>query len=161
MNCENHLEGSPSPECRGARRCCNQSGRIGRYCVVNVLLLRSVHSYQRFDRLDHTLRVPHEIAVDFLRGHVLDDPTKQLAKMQDFAMSTAHFSETMTLAQNLCKLRIDAVFVIALVFHDAALNKFLSFPDQRPGGFGRLVVQRIHDPAQAVEVPEQRLMIVM
>ena len=45
---------------------------------------------QMFDGLDHPLRISHDIAVDFLRAHVLDDSAEQPGKMQDLPMGAAH-----------------------------------------------------------------------
>ena len=56
------------------RRASRRSCRLCGHGLVNVLLLSSVHAYQRLDRLDHSLSVSNEIAVDLLRRQILRDP---------------------------------------------------------------------------------------
>lgn len=50
------------------------SCRLCGHGLVNVLFLSSVHAYQRLDRLDHSLSVSNEIAVDLFRRQILRDP---------------------------------------------------------------------------------------
>ena len=48
-----------------------RSGRLpSRRVFINILFLRVVQAHQGLDRLDHPLRIPHDIAVSIGRGQI-------------------------------------------------------------------------------------------
>ena len=75
--------------------------------------------------------------VNFLQRQILDDPTEQTRKMQDFTMRAAHSRKAMDISEEVCELRIDISLIVTLMLDHLALNKMLFASVSSAGTFSK------------------------
>ena len=87
--------------------------------LVDIFLLRIVNAHEGLDGLDDALRISNEIAVSVLGLKAFRKPRQQPCEVEDFTMRPAHRGQAMPIMQKLRETRIDATFVVALVFNNS------------------------------------------